>query len=288
MFSKTQHPIGLISSLGLACLILGLTPRSALATAYTVSAGLTGDEDVHTHIYQSSPSLSGTYLNSLAGADVVTIAGDAVYAYCVDLFHFVYTGTHSYDYANDSAISTSSGYAITGATNQIRWTQQQVNELTYLLSNGPAYTAHPPAGYDLQTAAMQIAIWEIEYDNNLTYTIGSALNPNTQLSSVNPGTFSISWANASLNSTQNATLANYINTDLNNAYAHANVAGFGSVYELTDASPIKSSSNQSLIYYVPGSIGGQGGAPSPEPGTIGILSGGLAALWTASRNRRRG
>ncbi len=286
MLSKSQRRPGLISSLGLAGLILAFAPGSAMATAYTVSAGVTGDEDVHAHIYRSSSNLSGTYLNSVAGADVVTIAGNAVYAYCVDLFHFVSTGTHSYNYANDSAISTSSGYAITGSTNQVRWTQQQVNELTYLLSTGPAYTAHPPAGYDLQTAAMQIAIWEIEYDNNLPYTIGSALSPNSQLSSITPGTFSISWANAGLSATQKATLANDIMTDLNNAYLHANSTGLGSVYELTDASPIKSTSNQSLIYYVPGTIGGQGGAPSPEPGTIGVLGAGLAALWTMRRRRQ--
>lgn len=271
--------VGACLALSAGC--LALASGSAKATLYTVTAGAANVEDVGAKIYNASYNLGGTALNSVAGADVLSIAGGSVYAYCVDLFHFINGGTHNYSYANNSAISTSSGYKITGSASQVAWTQQQVNELTYLLANGPAYSASPAAGNDLQTAALQIAIWEVEYDNNLSYTIGAS---NTQLTSVSPGTFSISWA-GSLTTTQNNTLQSYITADLNGAYAHANTTTPGSVFELTDASPITSSSNQSLIYYIPGAGSIGGGSAAPEPGTLALLGGGLAGIAALRRRR---
>lgn len=283
MLRTSHRHIGLGSALGVAGLALSLASGPAHATVtIQISDGTwgyyaTGNNNEHLN------STNPTDGNLVAGSDTVTIASNTLQAYCVDLFHTVNVGSSpsSLSYDSNVQISTSTGYVVTGATTTRNWTQYQVNELTDLLANAPQ-------GSQLNSAALQIAIWEIEYDQGTQLTTGN-LNTTLNVTTDGSGNKTMSFGgNQTSFSGLTSALESQVYTDLSNAVAAASTTPppTQQVFQLFDSLPVQSGDPQSLIYLVSTIGNGNQGPRTPEPGTLGVLGAGLTALWTATRRKR--
>ena len=310
MLSKLRGLIGMVSALGVAGvagLALSLSSGSALAgVTVNVSswsggyktidvqgtvAGYLGTDtfNLDTGVSPNTPSSIGSFNQTSisSGADSLTglIAGQSVQAYCVDLFHTVgSSGTYAYDAAISASNSMASGGDVISSSTMYRWTQTQINELTRLLQESQGVTDGSA------TAAFQIAIWEVAYDQNISPTLNSGVTSGVASSNNTAMNFTNGISFTGLTSTIAADAEN----DLADAVNYANsTQATATIWELSNeniaagsAQSTGATTPQSLIYLVT-TAGSSQGHLSPEPGTVGILGTGLAAFWATRRTALR-
>ena len=248
---------GLKTALGISGMLFCLATGSAMATVVTTSSvslpnGSTTVNINDTLSGQSSIDQNGQ--NVITGTIGLQTNIGALNTYCVDLFDYINTGSTVATF-NQNALAAGQTFQA-GSTNGT-FTQAQVTRLTALLTNGSLQTQNV-----VNTAAMQIAIWEIEYDT----PSGGVYNL------TNSDSFYFSHTNdtnstAALNQAQvylNDVTSSIWNTDSNH-FVEFLTSTTGNV--------------QDLIYLATGSVA------APEPSTIAIFAIGLAGLWAARRRK---
>ncbi len=248
---------------------LGMKAAGVVAAAFALSAGsaLADTVTVTNYTYGANDSVA----NNLGGdnpaiatqIDVSTTSVGTLDTYCTDLFDYIYSGT-TYTYTRE-ALAAGEGY-VTASNDTFgkNWTQTQVNLLTALLDNGSI------AANNINTAAVQVAIWEIEYGTETSNAFNVLANF---------GQGSVGVTDATLTAAQT-----YLNDVTSGAWSSAGFSGYTVEY-LT--APITGGSTQPLLYLASNTTNfPQGNPPAvPEPATIGVLGMGLLGLAYARRRK---
>jgi hypothetical protein len=253
------------AAVGIAGVILALSAGSAMAGTISATDYALGDGSTTVNIYDSvrAPEGSGpgTASNVIAGQiDLQTNIG-VLQTYCVDLFDYISPGTN-YTF-NQNALSTGSQYS-NGSTT-LNFTTGQVSTITALLTNGALQTQNL-----LNTTALQIAIWEVEYDTaaaNGTYNVTSQTPPNFYFTATSDSNSSAAIAQAQ--------------AYLNNATGYQNGSTWVAATWLTNSTHFveyltatSGETVQNLVYLA-----------TPEPSTVAIFGMGLVGLWAARRRK---
>jgi hypothetical protein len=156
--------------------IIALSTGSALAgTISTTSVGLpNGSETVNiADTQQTVDGANGSGVSSgiISGTIQLQTSVGALNTYCVDLFDYINVGNpENYTY-NTAALAAGQSYR--NGTTSGTFTAAQVLDLTRLLTNANSLAATNA----VDSAALQIAVWEIEYDTaaaNGSYTLGQS------------------------------------------------------------------------------------------------------------------
>src|ERR1700744_3476734 len=151
------------AALGIMCLAAFGTAHAGTVTTSNVSMPY---GSISVNIHDSSQSINGGGNGTGAGMFTMQTSVGSLDTYCVDLFDYIDTGSNSYTYDNNQ-LAAGQSYRNGNATGT--WTANQVNLLTALLTNGALQPSN-----SINSAALQIAIWEVEYDtaaSNGTYSL---------------------------------------------------------------------------------------------------------------------
>jgi hypothetical protein len=253
---------GLKAAVGLAAILLGLSAGSALAgTVTTTTVSLPNGSDL-VNIVDGNQTVDGNGSNLISGTIGLQTSIGALSTYCVDLFDYISTGNNSYTF-NQNALTAGSTYKNGTATGT--FTQAQVTTLTRLLAGG-ALAATQSA---INSAALQVAIWDVEYDvaaANGSYNLTSTTDP--------------FYFTASSNDSNSAAVLAQAQTYLNAATGYQNgsswvaatwLAASNQFIEYLTATP---AGTQNLIYLA-----------TPEPSTVAIFGLGLIGVWVARRRK---
>lgn len=263
VFGMTQKRV--MVAIGAAGFALALSGAAHAVSVTTTSYSQPYGGDSLT-VYYPGKTLAG------GGSSVTTTAGliqqnlrsgnalgvSFLSTYCVDLFHYTAAPT-TYQVG---AAGTTGFNSITSQTGSTAWTTQQLNILNALLYNGSLQTQNAT-----NTAAMQIAIWEIEYAPILTSYSSSVLTNSSS-----------SFYFSGIDSATMTQAVTYLNNVVGASPTWTANASYY-VGELT-YSTITSGVAQSLIYLASVTPGNQG---APEPSTIALFGVGLLALWAWRR-----
>jgi hypothetical protein len=245
------------SALGISSILFGLAAGSAVATTVTTSSVSLPNGSTTVNI---DDTLSGQSSIDQGGQGVITgTIGlqtniGSLNTYCVDLFDYINLGSTVATFNQNTLAAGESFQA--GATTGT-FTQAQVTELTALLTNGSLQTQNT-----VNTAAMQIAIWEIEYDTpsggvyNLSHQDSFYLTHTSDSNS----TAALNQAQVYLNDVTSSAW-----TTNSNQYVEFLTSTTGNV--------------QDLIYLATGSVA------TPEPSTVAVFGIGLIGLWAARRRK---
>jgi hypothetical protein len=254
---------GFKTFIGVSATALCLAAGSAMAgTIQTQSVGLPNGS-VQVNIVDGNQSIDGGGSNIISGTIGLQTSIGSLSTYCVDLFDYINTGTNTTVF-NQNQLTAGSTYKNGNATGT--FTVAQVNTLTKLLAGGASLVTQS----SINSAALQIAIWDVEYDTaaaNGSYNVTSTADPFYFTASSNDGNSAAALAQAQ----------NYLNAATGYQNGSAWVAATWSaasnqfVEYLTASNP---SNVQNLIYLA-----------TPEPSTIAIFGMGLAGLWAARRRK---
>ena len=257
---------GLLTALAGTAAVLGFC-APAQATTVTVSNVAQNWGSVSVGIVDKLFAPAGGSVNSQtnmnAGAIALSVptsfvASGVIQSYCIDIFHYTATPT---TYTVGTLASSPEQSAPNATTS---WSTTQVNMITALLQNGALQTQNA-----INTAALQVAIWEVEYGTAASsYSLSSLTN-----TSQNFYFTTTSDTNSTAVLTQAAQELTYA---ANGTWALSNAT---IAYELNNGSGV-----QDQVYLNTVASGG-GNNPAPEPATIGILGLGLAGLWAARRKQ---
>jgi hypothetical protein len=245
------------SALAISGILLGLAAGSAMATIVTTSSVSLPNGSTTVNI---NDTLSGQSSIDQNGQGVITgtiglqTTIGALNTYCVDLFDYINLGSTAATF-NQNVLAAGETFQA-GSTNGT-FTQAQVTRLTALLTNGSLQTQNT-----VNTAALQIAIWEIEYDTPTggVYNLTNSDSFYFSHTSDSNSTAALNQAQVYLNDVTNSTWT----TDSNH-YIEFLTSTTGNV--------------QDLIYLATGSVA------TPEPSTVAVFGIGLIGLWAARRRK---
>lgn len=245
---------GIKAMLGVTGVLFCLVAGSAMATTVTSTSVSLPNGSTTVNINDTTQSVDGGGSNIITGTIGLQTNIGALSTYCVDLFDYINTGSNSYTFSQNQLVA---GSTFRNGTATGTFTQSQVNELTALLINGSAQTNNV-----VNTAAMQIAIWAIEYDtpSNGTFNITNSDSFYFSHTSDTNSTAALTQAQTYLNDVTTGAWA----TDSNHYLEYLTASG-----------------TQNLIYLATGAVGGQ----APEPSTIAVFGMGLIGLWAARRRK---
>jgi hypothetical protein len=240
------------SAFGLSGILLGLAAGSAMAvTVQTTTVSLPNGYTT-VNINDTLPGQSG-----IDGGGANTITGTIglqtnigfLNTYCVDLFDYINLGNTS---ATFNQNSLAAGQTYQAGTTNGNFTQLQVARLTALLTNGTLQSQST-----VNTAALQIAIWEVEYDTPAS----GAYNVT--------GSDSFFFSHTS-DSNSSAALAQ-AQVDLNNVTSNLWTTDSSHFVEFLTST---TGSVQDLVYLA-----------TPEPSSVAVFGLGLIGLWAARRRK---
>lgn len=237
-------------------ILFGLSAGAAMAGTVTTTSVSLPNGSTSINIVDTSQYVNGGGSNITTGTiGLQTTTLGALSTYCVDLFDYISLGSNSYTF-NNNALTAGSTFRNGTATGT--WTQNQVNLITALLTNGSMQTQNT-----INTAAMQIAIWDIEYDT-------AAANGSYNLTTHDGFYFS-----ATSDSNSAATLAQ-AQVYLNNVTSGTWLTDATHSVQYLTSNP---SGTQNLIYLQTNA------AAVPEPSTVAVMGLGLIGLWAVRRRK---
>jgi hypothetical protein len=248
---------GLKTALSISGMLLCLATGSAMATTVTTSSVSlpNGSTTVSINdIISGQSSIDQNGQNLITGTIGLQTNLGALNTYCVDLFDYINLGSTSVSF-NQNALAA--GQTFRAGSTSGTFTQAQVTQLTALLTNGALQTQNT-----VNTAALQIAIWEIEYDT----PSGGVYN----LSNTDSFYFSHTGDSNSIAALNQAQV--YLNDVTNSTWQ---TDGNHFIEYLTSTT----GNVQKLIYLATGSVA------TPEPSTIAVFGIGLIGLWAARRRK---
>jgi hypothetical protein len=249
--------IGFKTALGVSGVLFGLAAGSAMATSVQTSSVSLPNGSTTVNISDTLPgqsSIDQGGSNLITGTIGLQTNIGMLNTYCVDLFDYINVGSTVATF-NQNALAAGETFQA-GSTNGT-FTQTQVTRLTALLTNGALQTQST-----VNTAALQIAIWEIEYDT----PTGGVYNL------TNHDAFNITHTSDS-NSAAALTQAQIDLTDITSSIWTTDSSHF--VEFLTSTS----GSVQDLIYLANGAVA------TPEPSTVAVFGIGLIGLWAGRRRK---
>jgi hypothetical protein len=250
---------GLVTKAALGVSILfGLSTGAAMADTLTTTSVSMPNGSVTVNINYSGHSIDGGGSNINTGTIGLQTAQGALSTYCVDLFDYIYTGNNSYTFNNNALAA---GQSFSNGSSSGTWTTNQVNLITALLENGSLQTQST-----VNTAALQIAIWDVEYDtaaSNGTYNL------------TNHDGFYFTSTSGSGSSSAITQAQAYLTDVTSGAW----VADASHTVQYLTANP---SGTQNLIY-----LAATPTTPvaTPEPSTVAVFGLGLIGLWAARRRK---
>ena len=248
---------GLKALLGVSALVLSLAAGSAMATTVTTSSVSLPNGSTTVNINDTlsgQSSIDGGGSNTITGTIGLQTTIGALNTYCVDLFDYINLGSTVTTF-NQNVLAAGESYQ--SGSSAGTFTQAQVTRITALLTNG---SLQPQS--TINTAALQIAIWEVEYDTTSSgaYNLTSPDSFYFSHTSDSNSTAALNQAQVDLNNVTNSTWT----TDANH-YVEFLTSTTGSV--------------QDLVYLATGTVA------TPEPSTIAVFGIGLIGLWAARRRK---
>jgi hypothetical protein len=255
---------GLKAAIGITGIVLGLSAGSARAvtisaTNYTMPNGSTTVQ-IYDSVKAPEGTASGTATVTAGEMNLQTNIG-VLETYCVDLFDYISPGTN-YSF-NQNALTTASQYSNGSITKN--FTAAQVSTLTRLLTNGALATQSL-----INTTALQIAVWEVEYDTALS-TGAYDLDLHA------PMDFYFTHTT----DTNSASAMAQAQTFLDNATGYTNGSGVW-------VAATWMSNSTHFVEYLTSTTGGVQNLiylATPEPSTVVTFGMGLIGLWAARRRR---
>jgi hypothetical protein len=243
---------GLKAALGVSGMLLCLAAGSAMATTVQTSSVSLPNGNTTVNISDTlsgQSSIDGGGSNLITGTIGLQTNIGALNTYCVDLFDYINLGNTVATF-NQNALAAGQTFQA-GSTNGT-FTQLQVTQLAALLTNGSLQTQNT-----VNTAALQIAIWEIEYDQP------------------SGGVYNLTHADAFY----------FSHTGDSNSIAALNQA---QVYLNDVTSSIWATDSSHFIEYLTSTGGGVQNLiylATPEPSTVTVFGIGLIGLWAARRRK---
>jgi hypothetical protein len=246
---------GLRPFLGMIALVVGTAMETnPVQAGVTLTVDAKGGVGHLVSIQARYDALDSSATNYLAGALSASLGGGPGFdAYCVDLYHVIYVGGGGFSFEA---------------------TPKPIGQLDAFGGNGPGIgflyqTFASAVTSDIDAAALQVAIWKVDYDNGGPLTSGH---------------FTVADS-ANLTSTQHlvfakatADLAAYNGTQTGNAtWLEATSHPFDGRYDL----------NQNLVgVYLPGTTPGVVPISTPEPATFATAILGASAFAGLSLRKR--
>jgi hypothetical protein len=249
---------GVKTVLGISGILLGLAAGSATATTVQSSSVSLPNGSTTVNINDTLPGQGSTIdqggQNLITGTIGLQTNIGFLNTYCVDLFDYISLGSTVATF-NQNALAAGQTFQA-GSTNGT-FTQAQVTRLTALLTNGALQAQNT-----VNTAALQIAIWEVEYDT----PTGGVYNL------TNSDSFYFTHTSDS-NSVAALTQAQVYLNDVTNSTWTTDSTHFVEFLTSTTGSV------QDLIYLANGTVA------TPEPSTLAVFGIGLIGLWAARRRK---
>jgi hypothetical protein len=242
-------------------ILFGLSAGAAMAGTITTTSVSLPNGSTTINIVDNNASIDGGGNNIITGTiGLQTTAQGSLNTYCTDLFDYINLGNNSYTF-NNSALTAGQGFATGGnGSSTSPWTQNQVNLINNLVANEALQSN---SNSTINTAAMQVAIWEIEY--------GTAVNGLYGVTTNNGGFYfsSTGGTNSSATLSQAQTYLNDVTSG-----SWGSVSGVYVSYLVSNPA-----GTQNLIYLATGSVA------TPEPSTVAVFGLGLIGLWAARRRK---
>jgi hypothetical protein len=252
---------GLKAALGVSAVLICLAAGSAMAGTVTTSTVSLPNGSDQVNIVDTTQNVDGGGNNLISGTIGLQTTIGALSTYCVDLFDYINLGNNSYTF-NQNTLTAGSTFSNGSAPGT--FTQAQVTDLTRLLAGG----ATPVTQSSINSAALQVAIWETEYGT-------AAANGSYNLTSGSSFYFT-----PSTNDSNSAAVLAQAQSYLNAATGYQN----GSAWV---AATWQAASNQFVEYLTSNPSGTQNliYLATPEPSTVAVFGIGLIGLWAARRRK---
>ena len=249
------------SLLGISGIVLSLAAGSAMAgTVMTSTVSLPNGSDLVNINDGNQTSIDQGGSNLISGTISLQTNIGVLSTYCVDLFDYINLGSNNYTF-NQATLTAGSTFRNGTATGT--FTQAQVTDLTRLLAGGGSLVTQS----SVNSAALQVAIWEVEYDTvaaNGSYNLTSTSDP--------------FYFTASSGDSNSAAVLAQAQTYLNDATGFQNGSAWTAATWLAASNQyveyLTASGTQNLIYLA-----------TPEPSTVAVFGLGLIGLWAARRRK---